>query len=269
MSKTKRSCSLDYAFAVGKIRAREKFLIKQEVFKEAIESELNEALRLFVEANLYGEELLHIKDSQQLEDILNKELLKVKGLICNLLLDKELVNLVELDNLEDAQKIARDYNRQFLADYLMHLIDMHNIKTFLRLYILKEAPEKLKGLLTCEGFIKIKTLLSLYQEDLSVFLNRLEYVHKHQAIVNYNFFLREAILKVQQENSFVALERAINDFLMQTLEPAKFLSFGPEPVLAYYFAKVNEINLIRMVILAKLNNVSNDLLKERLNRVYA
>lgn len=267
--KTKKRSPLDYIFAVARIRALEKFLIKREVFTEAVESGLGEALRLFVEANLYGEEFLHIKDSQQLETILNRELLKVKELICNLLLDRELVNLVELDNLKDAQKVSQSYKSQFLEDYLRHLIDMHNIKTFLRLYILKEPIEKLKGILTCEGFIKINALLSLYGQDSSVLLNRLEYVHKHQSMVNYSFFLREAIQDVQQKNSFVSLERAINDFLIEALKPAKFLNFGPEPLLAYYFAKVNEINLMRMIILAKLNNVSVDLVKERLNGVYA
>jgi len=81
--------------------------------------------------------------------------------------------------------------------------------------------------------------------------------------------LGEAIRKLERESSFVALEKEINDFLIQILKPAKYLSFGPEPILAYYFAKVNEINLIRMIILAKLNNVPSDLVKERLNNVYA
>jgi V/A-type H+-transporting ATPase subunit C len=67
----------------------------------------------------------------------------------------------------------------------------------------------------------------------------------------------------------VALEKASHNFLMQALKPAKYLSFGPEPILAYYFAKVNELNLIRMIVLAKLNAVSLDLVKERLNTVYA
>jgi len=40
-------------------------------------------------------------------------------------------------------------------------------------------------------------------------------------------------------------------------------------VLAYYLAKVNEINLMRLIILAKLNGLPADLVKERLNNVYA
>jgi len=265
----KKISPLNYAFAIGKIRALEKFLIREEVFQEAIESGLSEALRLFVESDLYSDELLHIRDSGHLEIVLNQELLKLKNLIRNLLLDKGLIDLIELKTVERAQDIIKSYPSEFLEGYLRHLIDMHNIKTFLRLYVLKEPQEKLKNLLICDGFIRREDFLKIYGQDLSVFLKCLEYIHAHNQILDYAAFLREPIQKVQQENSFVALEKAICDFLIQVLRGAKYLSFGPEPVLAYYFAKVNEINLIRMIILAKLNNASVDLIKARLNSVYA
>ncbi len=265
----KKISPLDYTYSVGRIRALEKFLIPQEVFSEAIETSLNEALRLFAESDLYSDELLHIQDSQQLEAALNQELLKLKKLIRDLLLDKELPGLIELNTPERAQDILKNYPSEFLEDYFMQVIDMHNIKTFLRLYLLKEPKEKLQLNLTGQGFMKREIFLRLYDKDLAAFLHQLEYVHQRDKIVNYALYLTEAIQKLEKENSFVYLEKAINDFLIQILKPAKYLSFGPEPVLAYYFAKANEINLMRLIILAKLNGLPADLVKERLNNVYA
>jgi len=260
---------LNYAFAVGKVRALERFLIKAEVFEEAMESGLDEALRLFAEADLYSDELLHVKDSRQLETVLNQELLKLKKLVSELLLDKELLRLLDISPIECLEKILKDFPSEFLQDYLMHLIDMYNIKTFLRLYILGEPREELQKKLACGGFIKKEDFLALYSQDLPAFLRRLEYVNKHYRIIDYAFYLAEAIKKMKQDNSFVALEKEINDFLIQMLKPAKYFIFGPEPVLAYYFAKINEINLMRMIILAKMNNLPVSLVKERLNSVYA
>jgi len=265
----KKISPLDYAYSVGRIRALERFLIKSEVFQEAIDSSLNEALRLFAESNLYSDELLHIQDSRQLEGVLNQETLKLKKLIRDLLLDKTLMGLIELNTPERAQDILQHYSSAFLEDYFMQIIDMHNIKTFLRLYLLKEPKEKLQMNLTGQGFIKREFFLRLYDKDLAAFLHQLEYVHQHDMMVNYAFYLTEAIQKLERENSFVYLEKAINDFLIQILKPAKYLSFGPEPVLAYYFAKANEINLMRLIILAKLNGLPAGLVKERLNNVYA
>jgi len=265
----KKTSPLNYTFAVGKIRVLEKFLIKAEVFEEAIDSNIQEALRLFVESDLYGAELLRVSNGQQLEAVLSQEQIKLKKLVGELILDKELLGLLELNNMRCLGEVLKNYPSDFLKDYIRHLIDMHNIKTFLRLYLLKEPQEELQEKLSCEGFIKKEDFLKLYGQELTAFLNRLEYVHKHYYIIDYAYYLGEAIKKLERENSFVALEKEINDFLVQILKPAKYSTFGPEPVLAYYFAKANEINLIRMIILAKLNNVSPDLVKERLNSVYA
>lgn len=258
----------NYAFAVGKTRALEKYLLKQEVFEEAIESSLPEALRIFAET-VYSDEILHVKNNQQLEVMLNEETRILKKSVGELLLDKKLLCLLEMANLQDICRVCKAHDSQFLADYIMHAIDMHNIKSFLRLYILKEPAEKLTIAVTCEGFLKKKDFLALYTQDIAAFLKKLEYVHKHNSVVDYSVTLGEAIGKTFEQKSFLYLEKAINDFLIQVLKPAKRLSFGPEPLLAFYFAKLNEINLIRMIILAKLNNLSADLIKERLNSVYA
>ncbi|MDD5731187.1 MAG: V-type ATPase subunit, partial [Candidatus Omnitrophica bacterium] len=93
--------------------------------------------------------------------------------------------------------------------------------------------------------------------------------HKRNQIIDYSTILRDAINQLQKENSFLGVEKASADYLINVLKQAKYLSFGPEPVLAYYYAKVNEINLVRMVILGKLNDVPGITLKERLNEVYA
>lgn len=259
----------DYIFAVGKIRSLERFLIKAEVLEEAIESNLEDVLRLFVESGFYSDRLLHIHDSQEAENILNEESAKLKDLIKNLLLDKELVSLVEKDSITELQNVSKAKFGEFLEDYSRFAIDMHNIKTFLRLFVLKEPKESLEKLVASGGFLSRKFYLKLYEQDLSIFLSRLEYVLKDSQIIDYSFFLKDAIQNLQEKKSFLELEKAISDFLMEALKPAKYISFGPEPILAYYFAKTNELNLVRMIILAKLNSLPIDLVKERLNAVYA
>jgi len=265
----KKISVLDYTFAVGKIRALEKSLIRPEVFEEAIASTLKEALRLFVESAPYSDSLLQVKDSRQLELVLKQELAQLKQLLSVLILDKQLLGLVDEVSLGCIDKVLKAYPSEFLRDYLMHVIDMHNIKSFLRLYFLKEPPEKLNSSLIYEGFIPRSIFEEFYTKDLAAFLNKLEYVHRRNQIIDYAYFLREAVERIQRDNSFVRLEKAINDFLISVLAPAKLFTFGPEPLLAYYFSRLNEINLIRMIILAKLNSLPADLVKERLNAVYA
>lgn len=269
MHKLKKTSSLNYIFAVGKIRTLEKFLIRQEVFQEAIESDLDEALRLFVESDLYSDDLLRIKNSRELEEVLTRALADLKKQISDLILDKILLGLLDLNGKKCADYILKNYHSDFLENYVRHLIDMYNIKTFLRLHILKEPQGVLRDNLICDGFIKKEVFLKFYTQDLTAFINQLEYVHKHNQIIDYAFTLREGIEKIEQDKSFIVLEKAMNDFLVEVLKAAKLITFGPEPILAYYFAKINEMNLVRLVILAKLNGFPKTIVNERLNSVYA
>jgi vacuolar-type H+-ATPase subunit C/Vma6 len=265
-----KTSTLNYAFAVGKIRALEKFLISSEVFEEALDVPLPEALRLFAESDLYSDELLHVKNSRQLEEILAQEKNSLRRMVGELVLDKELVRLLGLDTVQCAGRLLKSHRSIFLETFLRHLIDMHNIKTFLRLYILKEPQEKLKSHLLCEGFIKKEDLFQWYNQELAVFLNKLEYVHRNDGqIIDYTFYLGEAVRFLESSNSFIPLESRMQSFLITTLLLAKYITFGPEPLLAYYFARMNEINLIRLIILAKINAFPKELVKERLNSVYA
>ena len=266
---TMKTSGLNYAFAVGKIRALERFLIKQEVFEEAIKAELVEALRLFVESDLYSDELLEVRDSGRLEELLEAEQLKLKQLVAGLILEDELKGLLELVDAKRLQAALLQCHNRFLKDYLMHLADMHNIKTFLRLRLLGEAQDELERHLFFEGFIKREVFIQAYALELAAFLNRLEYVNNGERTIDYACFLRVPIEGLKKEKSFVGLEKAIADFLITALRPAKYLIFGPEPLLAYYFAKLNEMNLLRMIVLSKLNNLPADLAQKRLNAVYA
>lgn len=266
---TKKRSELDYAFSLGKVRAMERFLFRQEVFEEAIESPLDETLRLFAESEMYPDELVHVKTGGELEDILKKELNILKESTSALLVDKDLLPLLDMKDLPCACLVAEKFGSRFLSDYFSHLTDMHNIKTFLRLYVLKEPPEVLDEKITCAGFIPKKDFLTLYGKELIAFLNTLECVHKHNETIDYTYHLGQAIEDVVAGRSFVKLEKAIQNFLIHILKPAKYFTFGPEAVIAYYFARLNEISLMRMIILTKINGLSEDPVKRRLNAVYA
>jgi len=68
----------DYAFAIGKVRSLERFLLTEEALEQAQDADLAGALQLFAESAFYTDELLHVKNSQQLENVLNQELLTLK-----------------------------------------------------------------------------------------------------------------------------------------------------------------------------------------------
>ncbi|MCK4760198.1 MAG: V-type ATPase subunit, partial [Candidatus Aminicenantes bacterium] len=73
---------------------------------------------------------------------------------------------------------------------------------------------------------------------------------------------------LEDRETFLDLERGIEDFLMGFLKKAKYIVFGPEPVLAYGLAKKRELRLVRLLGVGKVNQIPVDLLKERISETY-
>ncbi len=259
----------EYAYGVGKVRAMERHLIKDEVFMESVSLDLKDALRLFAETGIFQEGLGKINTSDELEKVLKNEKENLDNLASKLLVDKELIFLLDATDLIRAKRVSLSYNFKLLQDFIMHMIDMNNIKTFLRNFVFKDSLDKLRSVITESGFINKNDFFSVYDKELSFFLAKLEFVHRRYSIVDYTLFLKDAIKLIEEKKSFIALEKAIAGFLIEVLRPAKYLCFGPEAILAYYYARINEINLVRLIVLAKLNDLDNSIIKQRLNRTYA
>ena len=55
---------------------------------------------------------------------------------------------------------------------------------------------------------------------------------------------------------------------MDMMKDAKMIPFGPEAVIAYIYAKETEIKVIRTIMVGKLNNITQEVIRERLRDVY-
>ena len=62
--------------------------------------------------------------------------------------------------------------------------------------------------------------------------------------------------------------KSYNDYIVKIMKDAKYVSFGPEPVIAYIFAKENEIKLIKIIMVGKINGMVPGLIRERLRDNY-
>ena len=65
-----------------------------------------------------------------------------------------------------------------------------------------------------------------------------------------------------------AVERAIDNLLLETIAPAKSIPLGIEPLIGYLLAKEREILNLRLVITGKLNKLPEETVRRRLRNVY-
>lgn len=262
LNKKRRIDRLNYAFGVGKIRAKEVKLLTKKDFLVILDSGLEESLKVIVEKSDYPEKLLEIEDSSDLEAILDSHLEETTSLIKGLLKEKELIgSLLSLDDLKKSLEITERFKLNFLISYLYTFSDLLNIKLFFRFKNLNKEKEEFSKSLFETGYIKKEIYLDSYLEPWEVFLENFKYT-------KYISLIRDSFEYLIKENSFLKLEAEINNFLIDQIRSAKYICLGPESLLAYYLAKKNEIDLIRLLIIAKLNDLPKERIAVRLNDAY-
>lgn len=178
--------------------------------------------------------------------------------IIDLIIDRKLYELTLI--------IAQKTRNSFTINFVQHEIDIANIKGFLRMKLLNQDKYFIENDLLEEwfipgGFIKF----SQFKSGLSLESDALSNLFK---ATPYGDAIAKGIEAYEKSDSFLYLEKQLEDFLMNYARTSRYIPFGPESVIAYFYAKQGDARIIRMIMVGKLRGVSNDLLRERLHKLF-
>ncbi len=145
----------------------------------------------------------------------------------------------------------------FLQDYFRILADISNLSSLIRIKYMNEDLSLLNYILSEGGFIPLELLFSLSKKEISEIPNYMK---------RWIYFkpLDEGVKFLNEKNSFVKLENLFNKLVCEYLDTTKYISLGPEPVVAYILKKLIEIKNIRIVLIGKFYNVKNNEIIERI-----
>jgi vacuolar-type H+-ATPase subunit C/Vma6 len=254
---------LDYAFAVGRVRALENKLIPKHVFLEsAEEKDFSSALKTMFDAGTFLEEMEEIKDTKQLDIFLEKEKESLLSSVSGLFLEKKVKMVIEDEKTpEKALQRARETGYPFIIDYVRHRIDLGNLKILARIKYIQLSKGKLESILMDGGFIHKDRIRDFYDSSYSDINERLKHTPYFEVWSN-------GIDAFQEKESFVEMEKIFEDFLMRYLRKAVYIVFGPEPVFVYVLAKKKELDLFRIVGVGKMSRIPAEILKNRISETY-
>ena len=157
--------------------------------------------------------------------------------------------------------IATELNIDYLLKFVKINVDLSNLKTLLRIKKQKKDREFLQQALLEGGTIDIDTLVQLLNESNENIISKLDYT-------NYSEVLKFGIDEFSKTGRLNKFEMLSDNFIMNFIKDAKYVSFGAEPLLAYIYAKENEIKIVRIIMVGKLNNRAADVIRERLRDIY-
>ena len=262
MSK-KRLPRTDYTYAVGRVRTLEKKLVSKAVFHEAaVEKDFSDAIKVIGEAGAFTKDMSVASNALELDKLLRQEWEDFLLAVSNIFLEKEILGMVSPEHdSEAALAVALDKGYVFISDYFRHKIDLGNLKILARAKY-KELPlEKYRKHLLTGGFVVVEKLYENY--DLSW-----DEIKGELKATPYSRLWDKALDTLKEQDSFVMLERGIEDFLMLYLRRAKYIVFGPEPLFAYSLAKRKELDLMRLLGVGKLLDVPTAIIQNRLSETY-
>ena len=254
---------LEYTYAVGRVRALEKNLIPRAVFLEAAEEkDLTSALKVIFDAGTFLETKIEIDDAEKLDAFLEREEEALRGEVADLLLEKEILQLLEIeDSTVEALASAETMGYDFFLDYLRHKIDLGNLKVFLRAKYLGISKENFVSLVRPGGNVDPGKFIEFYELSFTEFGENL----RATRLLGVWSSAVDALL---EKETFIDMEREIENELMRLLRKAKQIVFGPEPIFAYALARKRELSQIRLLGVSKINLIPQDILKSRISLTY-
>ncbi|WP_192986805.1 V-type ATP synthase subunit C [Carnobacterium mobile] len=159
------------------------------------------------------------------------------------------------------KQLAKKINDPQVMDLITLYIDLNNLSTLARAIKQKRTRNFLTTILSSSGSIPKEELVSLGSESL-------EDAGRKLAEGKYRAIIMASIHSDNQELSPVKIDLATDDAFMEKMKAAKLEVFGPMPLLAYIYAKENEVKNLRLILVGKENNLPIEEVRERMRINY-
>ena len=128
---------------------------------------------------------------------------------------------------------------------------------YLRLKLLDEPTEEFGEYFTSFGRIDRELFHSAAGEPI-------EAQGKVFADTDYGTLIADGLEDFKERGTLFRFESMIKNYLLERLLDGRRITFGVEPLLAYFALRENEIRVIRTIIVARLNGIKPETLRERL-----
>ena len=176
--------------------------------------------------------------------------------------DPQMIDIV-LDSYmyKDMFYKASKLDDKFLKEYIKMHIDFTNIKTLLRAKKQEKDRSFLNEVIIKDGNINKDVYMDLLNEPEENILKKLPGSL-------YEKILAEGIEDYINTGKLNYFEKLSDNFLMEYVKKAKYITFGLEPIIGFIIGKETEIKVLRIIMIGKLNSVAPEVIRERLRDIY-
>lgn len=139
--------------------------------------------------------------------------------------------------------------------------DLLNLKSLVRAKLLGKDRGFASRVLVPGSSLEDSRLLALMDVGVETWADELRHTP-------YSDVLSRGLAYLAEKRSLALFEKLSDDFVMKFLKRAKLTLYGAEPLIAYALAKETELKNIRIILVGKLNGVTQETLAEHLREPY-
>ncbi len=148
-------------------------------------------------------------------------------------------------------------NAKLIKQYFSAKIDYLNILSFFRCKRSEQSQKFFLEALIDGGELSEDFFASAYESPNEVFKEKCKFTP-----------YRDLVAKAVDDNNLIAFEVAIDNALLKLWRENFNDMFSPAPILYYYFEKLTEIKVIKLIVAGVKNHVEPSLIKERMREIY-
>jgi len=180
----------------------------------------------------------------------------------NKTLDPQVIDIIlDKASFKQMKDTSIKSENKFIKDLVTLFIDLANIKIFLRAKALNKSWDFLKKVLIPEGNINSAVFVENLDNPLDSFIDALKFTSLGE-------FLEEGIESFKTTGTLTKFEKLSDNLILNYVKKSKYIALGIEPLVGFLIAKEMEIKNARIIMVGKINNISNDVIRERLREAY-
>lgn len=169
------------------------------------------------------------------------------GQLCDIIIDRATLEAVK----EEGEKSKSELIRQ----YANEIVVVSDIRIAVRCAKTKKSKDFIERAIVPCDTINVSAIIKSAQAGVDSVCSYLE-------TAGYG----EAAEHIKESAS--SFERWCDNRIIEKISSQKYNSFSEGPVLAYIIARENEIKTVRIILTGKINNLSDDFIRERLRKMY-
>ena len=157
--------------------------------------------------------------------------------------------------------LAESLDDAKILDLVTFYIDLNNLSTLTRAIRQKRTRNFLTTILSSSGTIPKEQLVQIGADNL---VN----AGKKLAETKYKNIILASINDETKELSPEKIDLETDNAFINRIKDAKLEVFGPLPVIAYLYAKENEVKNLRLILVGKENDLPVEAIRERMRMNY-